>query len=108
MSASNTNFKWWDNNSNLAAVGRNGTTATAGNTVTLEDNTTNAMGGVGQTVIGTFTAAGSTETIAFSGIDSNNSPTVNAFQLRAIPGPGSLALISLGLILVAGRLRRRS
>jgi hypothetical protein len=90
-------FQWWLNVSSTGNAGGFGTTATATNSVTLDDNTTNATGGVGQFVTGTFTAAGATQVIAFSGINSSNSPTIDAFQLRAVPEPTTVTSLVLGL-----------
>lgn len=68
-------------------------------------------------VTGTFTTgAGETTQSLFISIDDDNDPTngtgfggfdghVNAFQLRAIPEPGSLALLGLGGLMIARRRR---
>ena len=56
----------------------------------------------GDFVIGTFTASGTTQTI---NVSSNVSAVINAYQLRAVPEPGSLALLSLCGLLVARRRR---
>jgi hypothetical protein len=74
-------LQWWTNDSGLVYGGTNSTTGTAGNAVTLDENTTNAVGGVGQWVIGTFTADDTFQTIVLSG----PRPEINAFQLRVIP-----------------------
>jgi hypothetical protein len=87
-------FEWWSNwsTANTFAL----TTATATNTVSLDNNTTNLEGGLGQFAIGTFTAnpLGS-ETITYN---STAIPFLNAFQLRtsAAPEPSSLALFAVG------------
>lgn len=94
-------FQWWTNDSNLAFGGVNSTTATAGNSVTLDENTTNAVGGLGQWVTGTFTASGTSQAIVFSG----PRPEINAFQLREVPAPGAAALLGLAGMM-AGRRRR--
>jgi hypothetical protein len=91
-------LQWWLNASQYAGVGSGfRTTARAPNPVTLDDNTTNQVGGLGQTVVGTFQAGDTTEVITFTGADSTQAPTANAFQLRAVPEPSSFALVSLGL-----------
>jgi hypothetical protein len=72
-------FQWWANEDGLASLDVI-TQATAGNTVTLHSDPTNAVGVVGQFAIGTFTADASTETISFT------------------PGPGS----SGGLAVLSG------
>jgi len=97
-------FQWWTNDSDLNYGGLNSTTATATNAVTLDENTTNAIGGTGQWVSGTFTATGTTQAIFFSG----PRPEINGFQLRAVPEPSTLALLALGgLAFGALAVRRR-
>ena len=80
--------------------------------VTLDANTTNTSGGVGQYVLGTFTAATTSMNFTLNGTGaSNSSPMINAFQVRditAIPGPGGLALaLGLGAVGSGGWRRRR-
>lgn len=101
-------FQWWLNASQYAG-GSPGfrTTASAPLNVTLDDNTTNQFGGVGQTVAGTFFAGDVTEVITFNGADSTQAPTINAFQLRAVPEPSTLALLACGGILISSPLVRR-
>lgn len=91
-------FQWWSNDSGLAYGGVNSTTATATNAVTLDENTTNAVGGMGQWAVGTFTASGTTQTISFSGAR----PEINGFQLRIVPEPGAFALLACGGLVVGG------
>lgn len=98
-------FQWW---ANYSGPGQDYTTATAGYSRTLLDNTGNAVNppyGVGEYAIGAFTADSGTQVITFS---PGNSPTgpINGFQLRAIPEP-STALSALALILVGVAARRR-
>ncbi len=102
-------LQWWLNASQYNGSGTGfRTTASAPLPVTLDDNTTNAIGGVGQTVVGTFTAGDTFETITFTGADSTQAPTINAFQFRAVPEPSSLALLALGgLLAAAGRRQSR-
>jgi len=71
-----------------------------GSNVSLDDNTTNAVGGVGQFVIGTFTAASSNELITFNGTDSTQAPTINAFELRAVPEPATMSIFIFGSALL--------
>ena len=94
-------FQWWTNDSDLSFGGVNSTTGTATNSVTLDENTTNSLGGVGQWVSGMFVATGTTQAITFSG----PRPVMNAFQLRAVPEPGSGLLLIVGGAMV-GRLQR--
>ena len=85
------------------------TTFTAGNSVTLDPNNTDAPGGLGQYVIGTFTADGVSRTFTMhsSGF---NTPSLSAFQVRdvtVIPGPGGAALAAIvGAMRLGGRRRR--
>jgi len=103
-------FEWWSNISHLAEPF---TTATAGNSVTLNTNTTGQNGGIGQFAIGTFTADASSETVTWSSFDQ---VVINGIQLRelmspgvgAVPEPGSLTVLAIGAAgLVGYALRRR-
>jgi len=91
-------FQWWSNDSDLNFGGVNSTTATAINGVTLDENSSNAAGGLGQWVLGTFTASGTTQAITFSG----PRPVINAFQLRAVPEPGTLTLMAFSSLALGG------
>ena len=51
--------------------------------MSVDRNTSNAFGGVGQFVVGTFTATSATQTFYFSGGD-DGAPTLNAFQVRKV------------------------
>ncbi|HEV3410084.1 MAG TPA: VPDSG-CTERM sorting domain-containing protein [Chthoniobacterales bacterium] len=75
-------FQWWANDSSTS-FGQ--TTAMAGNSVTLEHNVQDVNGGLGQWVIGSFTADAATQTIAFEG--DGDFGAFNAFQLRQISQP---------------------
>lgn len=82
------------------------------NQVTLDANTTNAVGGLGQFVLGTFTASGTSMTFTLDGAGAfDASPLVNAFQVRditAVPGPGGAAIAAaLGALRPGMRRRRR-
>src|SRR5438270_7867015 len=101
-------FEFFLNGSNSAGTDNLRTTASAPNPVSLDDNTSNAIGGTGQYVIGTFNCGSVNEIISFTGTDSTQAPTVNAFQLRdltVVPEPSTIALLGLGAGIAA--LRRR-
>jgi hypothetical protein len=92
-------FQWWTNNSENR-IGINTVTATSGGAVTLDPNTINGSGGLGQFAIGTFTADSASQVINFSG---GGSPIVlNGFQLRNVtvptPEPSTYAMMALGLV----------
>jgi MYXO-CTERM domain-containing protein len=83
-------------------------TVTAGNSVSLLPNTSPsgapfASPGLGQYVIGTFTADAPTQSVTFL---ANEVSVMNGFQLRAIPEPATGALGLAALTTLA--LRRRS
>jgi hypothetical protein len=88
-------IQWWTNNAaNIQSIYPSGlttTTATATNSVTLESNTTDTVGGMGQYAIGTFTAIGTSRTFTLSSTIPND-PLINAFQVRSIPEPSPWTL----------------
>ena len=105
--------QWWSNNSGNGKIdgylGLNDTTATSGLTsATLDANTTNTVGGLGQYVTGTFTANSSTYSMELAATALySDAPLINAFQVRAIPEPSSLALLAAGCGVVVLRRRRK-
>ncbi len=98
----------WSNSSH--DVTDSGVIVSAGNAVTLDANSTGSDGGVGQFVLGTFTATGTSQVIDFDGIGQG---PVNGFQLRllstAVPEPGSAVLAGAGAFVMGlfYALRRR-
>ena len=102
--------QWWANNSangTIDGLGLNNTTATSGpNSVTLDANTTNVAGGLGQYVTGTFTAAGTSQTMVLAASGSDT-PLISAFQVRAVPEPSSLALVAAACGALGLRRRRK-
>ena len=82
-------FQWWASNAgNIPPVSE--VSASATNSVTLDANLTNTAGGLGQFVTGTFTADGATQDIVLTGV--GGQPLINAFQIRAVPEPSTLAM----------------
>ena len=73
----------WVNDSRSSGANRNETVTGSTNAV-LTYNNTNATGGLGQYVIGTFTADAATQTITLQG---NASTQINALSLRLVVGP---------------------
>ena len=79
--------------------------ALTGSSTVLDYNTTEAVGGVGQFAIGTFTADSTSQVLGFS--SSTQTPQLNGLSLRvAVPEPSTYALV-LGGILNLFLIRRR-
>ena len=100
-------FEWWSNDS--FGGGSSVTSATATGTVTLDSNPSKLAGGLGQFAIGTFTADGSSQSVVFGAPGTPGTVEfVNAFQLRrtAVPEPGSMLLLGIGLVTLSRRNRR--
>ena len=105
-------FQWV---ANLSGPGAQLHSATAGNTVTLNDNVTNLNGGLGQFAVGSFVANAPNQVITFSPVGAGPQfAQINGFQLRNVgPVPESASLLfGLGLIPLIGfvelRRKRRS
>jgi hypothetical protein len=99
-------IQWWASNAALTpgefGMTMDATVADAATSpVTLDTNTTNTVGGLGQYVVGTFTAIGTTQVFTLdgdpTGSDFNKSPLINAFQVRAVPEPSTYAMALAGL-----------
>ena len=94
-------IEFWNNISNVSASSN--LVLTSGNSVTLSSNTSSAIGGIGQFVLGTFVGdASNFQTVVVGG----NQHT-NGYQLRAIPEPGSTGLLALGVCVSGLFLRSR-
>jgi hypothetical protein len=70
----------------------------------------NANGGgrLGQYVIGTFTADGTTQDLAITGGGPPGEPHLSAYQVRGVPEPTTLVLGGLGLMSLGFVARRRN
>jgi len=94
-------LQWWTSDAALQSPIYGGsftnTTATAVNSVTLDANTTNTVGGLGQFAIGTFTASGTSQPFTLSETSGGSNPLINALQLRAVPEPSTCAMALAGL-----------
>ena len=95
-------LQWWTSDAALQPpAGAGGsftnTTATAVNSVTLDANTTNAVGGLGQFAIGTFTASGTSQSFTLAETSGGINPLINALQVRAVPEPSTYAMALAGL-----------
>lgn len=111
-------LQWWSNGSSLVSTGYFDATTSTGSSgaVTLDSNTTDTVGGLGQFVIGTFTATGSTASFTLTGSGNGNQfPMMNALQLRdtsvAVPeidpaGIGSVLALVGGALGVLERRRK--
>jgi hypothetical protein len=76
------------------------------NNVSMSYNSTGADGGVGQYVIGNFTASGTSESFTIQG-NSGVVSQINAMQLRAVPEPGAWVSLLGGCGVLLGLRRRR-
>lgn len=97
--------EFWSNGSGSFTGTQGGTIFSAGNAVTLDRNSLDANGGVGQWVTGTFTADASTQVIIIQSSTSSEFPVINAMQVRAVPEPSSALLLLSGTALLLRRSR---
>lgn len=80
----------------------------------MQSNTTDTAGGLGQYLLGTFTADSSMQVFTLSAISgtvgigpySRAWPALNAFQVRAVPEPSSIVLLAGGALSLLHRRRR--
>jgi hypothetical protein len=100
----------WANDSRLNNLGQNNpdlfVTFTDDTTsVDAQNNVNNILGGIGQYVIGTFTADAASQVFTYTGgnapgvdIDTTSCTAIlNAYQLRVVPEPSAMALAALGI-----------
>ncbi len=98
----------WANYSNIASP--LGETLSAGGVTTLDYNVTDTGGGVGQFVIGTFTANSVSEQIQLTKDANTDFAQLNAVEVRttAVPEPSTAASMLAGAALLAAFMRLRS
>jgi len=93
--------QWWSSNASNLPPSDGGsftnTTATAVNSVTLDTNTTDLAGGLGQYAIGTFTAVGTIQSFMLTETGDGMNPLINALQVRAVPEPSTYCMALAGL-----------
>ncbi len=96
-------FEWWNNDSRSLTTNRTETASDgAGHSITLNATSNGATGGLGQFAVGTFAADATSQVITFS-----QGGALNGLQLRditpaAVPEPGSLTLMAVGLAGLVG------
>ena len=83
----------WANDSRTEGFGR--AMALTGSSTALDYNTTEAVGGLGQFAIGTFTADSTSQVLNFS--SSTQTPQLNGLSLRVVPEPSTYALVVGGI-----------
>jgi len=96
-------FEWWNNDSRSLTTNRTETASDgAGHSITLNATSNGATGGLGQFAVGTFAADATSQVITFS-----QGGSLNGLQLRditpaAVPEPGSLTLMAVGIAGLVG------
>ena len=102
----------WSNDSrDVSGAKKGGSTyaSSGGDSVTLQFNNTNVLGGLGQYAVGTFTADAATQTFTITAFDTSSgsyNTQINALQLRAIPEPKTSCLFLGVSVLVVGTFLR--
>lgn len=105
-------LQWWSSNaansSGFEGAALKFTTAAATNSVQLNANTGSTPGGLGQYVIGTFTASGTSQQFTLdSPVFGSTNPLISGFQVRAVPEPATCVMALAGLVCGGVALRRR-
>jgi len=98
----------WVNDPRSSGVGRI-TSVQGNNSITLDHNSTGAVGSPGEFTIGTFTATATNMSFTATG-GGNGQPQFNAMQLRdlgVIPEPGVIGLLGLGAGILATVAKRK-
>jgi hypothetical protein len=101
----------WTNNSNPVTTSASLWDFFGDHVQNIDINTTNAIGGVGQYLFGTFTADDTTEPFFIHGESFPDGVAVlNGLQLRAeVPEPGTIGLVAwTAILLLQGRAKRRN
>ncbi len=99
-------FQTWVNESRAFLDIRSQTVTSGGNTSgTMEYNVPNGENGPGSYLVGTFTADAATQAITYN---ANDFAQINAFQVRAIPEPSTVAFLAAGLAGLVLHRRRRA
>lgn len=98
-------FQFWINDSRQAFVGQAVTATTGATSVTADADTIDLEGGRGQYATGTFVADATSQDVSFQGSASGGT-LENAFQLRSVPEPASVALLVAGGALLFARRRK--
>jgi hypothetical protein len=97
-------FEWWSNDSSSSTSFT--TIAAAGNSVTLNSNTSLAPGGIGQFAVGSFLADPThQQVVTFTGPAGQ---IISGIQLRAVPEPASTVTLLCSGLAVLVRRRRAS
>ena len=78
----------WASDNRATFAGIDTVTSTGGNAVTLQKNSTNLGGGVGQYAIGYFTADAATQVFTVSSSGTVNAAQINALQVRDVTNVG--------------------
>jgi hypothetical protein len=95
-------IEFWSNDSNTANTLTTTLTDSLGHSVTLSNNTTDAVGGLGQFVVGTFTADATRETVFVTGNGWLNAVQGRDLTLTSVPEPSTLTLLGLGSLSLLG------
>jgi hypothetical protein len=102
--------QFWCNESRgiVSVETRTGKISMGAETASVDYNTTNSDGGLGQWATFSFTASGTSQSFVFEGVSGDYYvPIVNAVQLRAVPEPATLGFVAAGALVIVAASRRR-